>query len=58
MKSFAILAVLGAAISPAFASIVARQSKGKLPTVSVKGNAFFAGNERFYVRGVAYQPGL
>jgi amino acid permease len=57
MKSFAILAVLGAAISPAFASIVARQSKGKLPTVSVKGNAFFAGNERFYVRGVAYQPG-
>jgi hypothetical protein len=51
MKSFAVLAVLGAAISPAFASIVSRQSKGKLPAVSVKGN------DRFYVRGVAYQPG-
>ncbi|KAL9101593.1 MAG: hypothetical protein Q9163_003154 [Psora crenata] len=28
-----------------------------LPEVSVKGNAFFAGNDRFYVRGVDYQPG-
>jgi drug/metabolite transporter (DMT)-like permease len=41
MKSFAILAVLGAAISPAFANVVSRQTKGKLPAVSVKGNAFF-----------------
>ena len=57
MKSFAILAVLGAAISPAFANVVSRQSKGKLPAVTVKGNAFFAGNDRFYMRGVAYQPG-
>jgi hypothetical protein len=57
MKSFAVLAVLGAAISPAFANVVSRQTKGKLPAVSVKGNAFFAGNDRFYVRGVAYQPG-
>jgi hypothetical protein len=56
MKSFALLAVLGA-LSPAFASVVSRQSKGKLPAVSVKGNAFFAGDSRFYVRGVAYQPG-
>lgn len=58
MKSFAAFALLGAAVAPAFASVVARQSKGKLPTVSVKGNAFFAGDERFYVRGVAYQPGM
>jgi hypothetical protein len=57
MKSFAILAVLGAVISPAFANVVSRQTKGKLPAVSVKGNAFFTGNDRFYVRGVAYQPG-
>lgn len=28
-----------------------------LPEVTVKGNAFFAGNERFYIRGVDYQPG-
>jgi hypothetical protein len=57
MKSFAVLAVLGAVVAPAFANIVPRQTKGKLPAVSVKGNAFFAGNNRFYVRGVAYQPG-
>ncbi len=54
---FVILCALGAAISPAFGSVVARQSKGKLTPVTVKGNAFFAGQERFYVRGVAYQPG-
>ncbi|KAH0537679.1 beta-glucanosyltransferase [Glutinoglossum americanum] len=28
-----------------------------LPAVSAKGNAFFAGNDRFYIRGVDYQPG-
>jgi hypothetical protein len=53
MKSFAVFAVIGAAVTPAFA-----QTKGKLPAVSVKGNAFFAGDTRFYIRGVAYQPGL
>jgi hypothetical protein len=54
-----VLSALGAIVSPAFATVVARQSsgKGKLPAVTVKGNAFFAGDERFYVRGVAYQPG-
>ncbi|KAF1918798.1 Glucanosyltransferase-domain-containing protein [Ampelomyces quisqualis] len=57
MKSFAVLAVLGAAVDTAFANAVARQSKGNLPAVSVRGNAFFAGNDRFYIRGVAYQPG-
>jgi len=51
MKSYVLLAVLGAA-SSAFA-----QSKGKLPPITVKGNAFFANDQRFYVRGVAYQPG-
>ncbi|KAK4556854.1 1,3-beta-glucanosyltransferase [Recurvomyces mirabilis] len=32
-------------------------SSGSLPTVTVKGNAFFAGSNRFYIRGVDYQPG-
>ncbi|KAF7184972.1 1,3-beta-glucanosyltransferase gel1 [Pseudocercospora fuligena] len=32
-------------------------SSGSVPTVTVKGNAFFAGDERFYIRGVDYQPG-
>lgn len=44
--------VLGA--TAALASIAQRDS---LPAVSVKGNAFFAGNNRFYIRGVDYQPG-
>lgn len=57
MKASILLSVLGAI--PAFAgTLVSRQSKGKLPPVTVKGNAFFAGDKRFYVRGVAYQPGL
>ncbi|ORY19270.1 Glucanosyltransferase-domain-containing protein [Clohesyomyces aquaticus] len=56
MKSFAALTALAACIAPAFAGIVPRQS-GKLTPVTVKGNAFFAGDERFYIRGVAYQPG-
>jgi hypothetical protein len=58
MKACVVFSVLGAAVAPAFASVVARQSKGNLPPVTVRGNAFFAGDERFYVRGVAYQPGL
>jgi len=59
MKTFVILTALGAAISPALASVLARQSnsKGNLPPVTVNGNAFFADGKRFYVRGVAYQPG-
>ncbi|KAF2793654.1 glycoside hydrolase family 72 protein [Melanomma pulvis-pyrius CBS 109.77] len=56
MRSFATLALLGASMGSAIATIIPRQS-GKLPAVSVKGNAFFTGNTRFYVRGVAYQPG-
>ena len=56
MKSFTALTLLGACIAPAFAAIIPRAT-GKLPPVTVKGNAFFADNKRFYVRGVAYQPG-
>ena len=29
-----------------------------VPTVTVKGNAFYAGENRFYIRGVDYQPGI
>lgn len=50
MKSFAVLAALSAVIAPVLA-------KGNLPPVSVRGNAFFANGQRFYMRGVAYQPG-
>ena len=32
-------------------------ASASLPTVSTNGNAFFTGNDRFYIRGVDYQPG-
>lgn len=44
MKTFAIAAALVA-------------SAAAITPVTVKGNAFFAGNDRFYIRGVDYQPG-
>lgn len=28
-----------------------------LPAITVKGNAFYKGSDRFYIRGVDYQPG-
>lgn len=33
------------------------QRATSLPEITIQGNAFFAGNERFYIRGVDYQPG-
>jgi len=32
-------------------------SSASLPTITVKGNAFYAGDDRFFIRGVDYQPG-
>jgi len=60
MKITAVVASLAAIAiaTPTVNNVEKRQtSSGALPTVTVKGNAFFAGDERFYVRGVAYQPG-
>ena len=51
MKTSLLFSLLGAAVAPALAA------KGNLPAVTVKGNAFFTGDKRFYIRGVAYQPG-
>ncbi|KAK5170448.1 1,3-beta-glucanosyltransferase [Saxophila tyrrhenica] len=60
--SFAFAAAAAVAVNAAAtpARIEARASEassGSLPAVTVKGNAFFAGNERFYIRGIDYQPG-
>lgn len=33
------------------------QARDDVTPVSVKGNAFFKGDDRFYIRGVDYQPG-
>jgi hypothetical protein len=42
------IGVLAATVQP---------QKRALSAITVKGNAFFAGNSRFYIRGVDYQPG-
>ncbi|EXJ77112.1 1,3-beta-glucanosyltransferase gel1 [Capronia epimyces CBS 606.96] len=40
----------------AAAAATVKRASGVTP-ITVKGNAFFAGNSRFYIRGVDYQPG-
>ncbi|USP78196.1 glycoside hydrolase family 72 protein [Curvularia clavata] len=54
MKGFVITAALAAT---AFAKPTVQKRDSKITPVTVKGNAFWAGNERFYIRGVDYQPG-
>ncbi|KAF2140659.1 glycoside hydrolase family 72 protein [Aplosporella prunicola CBS 121167] len=53
----AALSATGAVATPALAPRASSTSSSKTPQVSVKGNAFFAGDKRFYIRGVDYQPG-
>ncbi|KAG5304340.1 glucanosyltransferase [Histoplasma capsulatum G186AR] len=50
-------AVLGA--SSAFAGVASdvRARASKITPITVKGNAFWQGDKRFYMRGVDYQPG-
>ncbi|KAI9784636.1 MAG: beta-glucanosyltransferase [Geoglossum umbratile] len=53
---------LGAIISTTVAlsaagAMGASVERRSLPAVTVKGSAFFTGNNRFYIRGVDYQPG-
>ncbi|KAF2503257.1 GEL1 protein [Lophium mytilinum] len=58
--SLALVAALSSSVLASPANLEARAtaaSTGKLPAVTVKGNAFFAGDDRFYIRGVDYQPG-
>lgn len=35
----------------------ATEKRSSITPITVKGNAFFKGDERFYIRGVDYQPG-
>jgi len=56
MKTFAVaLALVASAVATPTENVQKRASS--ITPVTVKGNAFFAGNERFYIRGVDYQPG-
>ncbi|ESZ96854.1 1,3-beta-glucanosyltransferase gel1 [Sclerotinia borealis F-4128] len=62
MKTFntiAALAVAGSALaapSPV-ENLAPRASSTSLTAITTKGNAFFSGDSRFYIRGVDYQPG-
>lgn len=57
MKSAFTTAVAAASlVSGAFGRVKKRQA-GSLEPITVDGNAFMAGDNRFFVRGVAYQPG-
>ncbi|KAF7716822.1 1,3-beta-glucanosyltransferase [Penicillium ucsense] len=56
ISSVAVALSLGAQSVLAAPSNVAERGSGVTP-ITVKGNAFFKGNERFYIRGVDYQPG-
>ncbi|KAH9866252.1 beta-glucanosyltransferase [Plenodomus biglobosus] len=53
MKAAAFAAALVASVTATPTTV----QKRSITPVTVKGNAFFAGNERFYIRGVDYQPG-
>ncbi|KAK4546870.1 beta-glucanosyltransferase [Oleoguttula mirabilis] len=63
MKGAIAIAVVSAALASATATPVkvearaTSSSSSSVPTVTAKGNAFFAGEDRFYIRGVDYQPG-
>ena len=58
---FAIASALAVAgVSRANPTVTEKQLPARaeaLPTVTASGNAFFAGDNRFYVRGIDYQPG-
>ncbi|KAL8924679.1 MAG: hypothetical protein Q9172_002581 [Xanthocarpia lactea] len=48
---------LAAAIGATTALANTLTPRATLPKVTIRGNAFWAGSERFYIRGVDYQPG-
>ncbi|KAL2264080.1 hypothetical protein VTK26DRAFT_2574 [Humicola hyalothermophila] len=55
MKTTATVLTALAAANAVSASPAKRQVE--VEPITVKGNAFFKGNQRFYIRGVDYQPG-
>ncbi|KAL2267142.1 hypothetical protein VTJ83DRAFT_4419 [Remersonia thermophila] len=57
MKSAAVVSALAAVSAVQAGPAGGIKAKRAVTPITVKGNAFFKGNERFYVRGVAYQPG-
>ncbi|KAL1980080.1 hypothetical protein VTN96DRAFT_4669 [Rasamsonia emersonii] len=54
IASVAAAITMGASVAMAAPQKMARDS---VTPITVKGNAFFQGDQRFYIRGVDYQPG-
>ncbi|KAF9887716.1 hypothetical protein FE257_009669 [Aspergillus nanangensis] len=57
MKGYAVATALTLSASSVFAAPSTLKARDDVQAVTVKGNAFFQGNDRFYMRGVDYQPG-
>ncbi|KAI9891508.1 MAG: beta-glucanosyltransferase [Vezdaea aestivalis] len=57
MKGITAYAAAVLSASTAFATPLQPRQGTSLVPITVKGNAFFQGDKRFYVRGVDYQPG-
>lgn len=56
MKGSSVATALALGASTAFAA-PNLQARDDVTAITVKGNAFFKGDDRFYMRGVDYQPG-
>lgn len=60
MRSFAFMTALAAAGVSAGPTATEKELPARadsLPTVTASGNAFYAGDTRFYLKGIDYQPG-
>ncbi|KAG9243969.1 1,3-beta-glucanosyltransferase [Calycina marina] len=57
MKSLTAIIAFAAASTAFAAPAVEKRTSANLTAITVKGNAFFKGDDRFYIRGVDYQPG-
>ncbi|KAJ4300104.1 1,3-beta-glucanosyltransferase [Collariella sp. IMI 366227] len=57
MKSAALLSAVAAATAVHASPAAPKPRATELEPITVTGNAFFKGKERFYVRGIDYQPG-
>jgi hypothetical protein len=55
IASMAAAITMGASV--AMAAPKQMQTRNTVTPVTIKGNAFFQGDQRFYIRGVDYQPG-
>ena len=61
MRQNTVYGLLAAALSSVAAAgtpVLAPRATTTLTPITVTGNAFYKGSDRFYIRGVDYQPGI